>query len=320
VGVAGAVFLLPEPIIEPLYAGIALASVALGAGTLLLVLTTGNRAHLPWFGQAATAMNGPAVEPGAEAAPPARPPMRLIAGAADECLSALELREILCEGRVEAWIRPVTGVPRAQPELYHAVPRLRAMGGESLEPCRYQSVAARCGLQGLIDQLLVTRCAQALRFVLAEGREIGIFCRVLPTSLNDPDFVAGLRTLLRDCPALAGRLILELEQVRLHRPAREALSALLGQGLSLCLRRLSVEGLEPATLAAQGFAFVRLERPELADSAREPEPHARLMALRRDFDRAGVGLVIDRGGTERIPLDLPDELAADRAVLRASVA
>lgn len=321
VGVAGAVFLLPEPIIEPLYAGIALASVAVGAGTLTLVLTMGNRAHLPWFGRAAMAPaeDGPAVAPVMEASSSAGPPMRLIAEAADECISAAELREILYEGRVEAWVRPVIGVPQARADFYHAMPRLRALRGESLEPCRYQSMAARCGLQGLIDQLLVTRCAQALRFDLAEGREVGIFCRVSPTSLNDDDFVAGVRTSLRDGPDLAGRLILELEQARLHRPARDALAALHEQGLRLCLRRLSLEGLDPATLAGHGFAFVRLERPEPVDSAREQEPDPHHMSLRRDFDRAGIGLVIDRGGTERLRLDLPDELVADEAP-RASVA
>lgn len=315
-GAAGAVLFLPGPLVEPLYAGIAVATLAMGGAVFTLVLATRGGASPAAFGEvagAATALvdgsRAAAGEEGVEdeAWPEgAQAPTRLIAIAADDRISAAELREILYHRGVDAFVRPVVGLPRPETQSYHAVARLRTGRGEHLEPARYRATAARCGLLGLIDRLLVAGCAQALRAAQDAGHDQRIFCPISPDSLNDAGFVAEIGGLLREEPEVARRLIIELEQIRLHRPARETLAALVGQGLQLCLRRLSLDGLDLATLAEYGFAFVRIETPPPAISAGRDEIDPRLLTVRHLLDQAGITLVPDRIGAPRRPLASAD--------------
>ena len=109
-----------------------------------------------------------------------------------------ELRQILYEGRVGARLRPLADPAAPQAALYHALPRLRAADGSQLEPARYRTTAARCGLLGVIDRLLLLRCAEMLRATRAEGREALVLCTVAAASLTDPGFVAEVEQQLRD--------------------------------------------------------------------------------------------------------------------------
>jgi EAL domain-containing protein (putative c-di-GMP-specific phosphodiesterase class I) len=213
---------------------------------------------------------------------------------AEAPIDARELQSLLLEGRVDALLRPLLGWPERPVELYHAVARLRAADGSQLAPAQYVSSARRAGLGGLIDAILVLRAAQLIWEAGTEGRELCVLAPVSPPSLNDPSFVLQLERLIARHPDLPGRLVLELDQLRLDAPATQAQARLRRLGWRFCLRRIGPPVFELAALAVRGFSFLRLEAPRFARAATPATAPAELRSIQKRLGDQGITILVDR--------------------------
>ena len=306
-GVAVAVALLPRALIAPLYGPLALAAVVVVAALGVLLRLRRVR------GRAARAAAAPAHELPGAAVDPADPD-----GAADQerwplivrleppgVIGPAELREILYQGRVDARLRPITSLMQPEAAWYYALPRLRAADDSHLEPQRYRATAARSGLLGLIDRLLLLRCAAMLSATRADGRKASVLCGIAAASLSDPAFLGEVDQQLKDDPKLVEGLVLALDHAVRDRPSAAALARLRRGGLRFCLRRVGPPPSDAAEVGAGGFDFVLLESGRFALGDEAVPGEEALLKLQQLFGSAGPTLLVERRGADRAAIELP---------------
>jgi hypothetical protein len=220
-----------------------------------------------------------------------------------------ELRQILYAGRVDARLRPLASLAQPDAALYHALPRLRAPDDSCLEPARYASTAARCGLLGVIDRLLLLRCVGMLRATRKEGREAVVMCTIAAESLLDPGFGGEIEQQLGDDPKLAESLVLALDHTVRDGPSVAALARLRQRGMRFCLRRIGPPPLDAAELGASGFDFVLLEAGRFAVGPEAAPAERTLLELQGAIGDAGPMLLVGRVGFDQATIELPGEWA-----------
>jgi hypothetical protein len=314
-GVTAAMLLLPTRLIEPLYGPLALTTViALGAfGGLLRVRWVRRRAATrpapPPPG--ATTRKEPADdEP--EGADDRADHQDLNRSGDDRwplmvrleppgVIGPSELRHSLYEGRVDLRLRPIASLAAPQDAFYHAVPRLRGADDLPLEPASWRPTAARSGLLGTLDRLLLLRSVEMLRAARSDSRRTILVCDIALASLDDPGFVAEVGQQLSDDPGLAEELVLALDQAPADRPMIAAAAALRSRGVRFCLRRLGPPPLDPAASRAQGFEFLLLDAERFAlepQGAGDPI----LLELQQRFGPDGPRLLVTRRGADSVTI------------------
>jgi hypothetical protein len=328
-GVAAAVLLLPAPLIEPLYGPLVLTTVVVLAafGALMQLRRMRRRArrtaatprHEPPPGDHSLVANRQ-VSAGESAENGSADPDRefddhwplVLRFEPPGVIGPSELRQILYEGRVGARLGRLTDPAAPEAALYHALPHLRAADGSQLEPARYRTTAGRCGLLGVVDRLLLLRCAEMLRATRAEGREALVLCAVAAASLTDPAFVAEIEQQLSDHPALPDDLVLALDHAVHDAPSVAAFGRLRERGLRFCLRRVGPPPTDAAAeLANSGFHFVLLEGGRFAIGSGGAPGEPALLELQQAFGTAGIKLLAVDGGADRATIDLPGDWAAE---------
>src|SRR5258708_20225926 len=88
------------------------------------------------------------------------------------------IRVAVDKNRVDLFLQPVVALPQRKVRYYEAVARLRAADGEQLLAADFLPYAEAGGLMPKIDNLMLFRCVQVVRRLLAKNREIGVFCNV----------------------------------------------------------------------------------------------------------------------------------------------
>lgn len=224
-------------------------------------------------------------------------------------LGPSELRQLLYDGRVDIGLRPVTSVSEADAAIYHVLPRLRGADNRCLAPAHYRSTAARCGLLGLIDRLLLLRCVEMLRRMRADGREALVVCDIKAASLDDPAFVSELDQQLSDDPGLATKVVLALDRIVRDRPSATAMANLRRRGVRFCLRRIGPPPPDPAELTEGGFEFVLLEATRFTVGALDSAIDPALVGLQRSLGAAGPTVLVGRRGFDDSTIEIPGEWA-----------
>jgi hypothetical protein len=327
-GVAAAVLFLPASLIERLYGPLVLTTVVVLAAFGVLVQMRRVRGRAARTGAPLRQKPSPGERRGTAGAkawdpdtPVAGIDLEARAGRSDErwpmvvrleppgVIGPSELRQILYAGRVDARLRPLASLAHPDAALYHALPRLRAPDDSCLEPARYCSTAARCGLLGVIDRLLLLRCVGMLRATRKEGRDALVVCTIAAESLTDPGFAAEIEQQLSDDPKLAESLALALDHTVRDGPSVAALARFRQLGVCFCLRRIGPPPVDAAELGKSGFDFVLLEAGRFAIGPEGARVQPALLELQRVFGTAGPTLLVGRVGFDQATIELPGEWA-----------
>ena len=329
VGVAGAVFLLPAPVVEPLLGRIVVATIVITIGTALFFGFQRRRIVLGSFRDAAqrpsAAAGGPSAESGSDAPPvngdgaderiddvagdperlrllgtrPAGPLLRDRDGA----LGPRETRQLLYDGRIEVLARPVIALPAREHAFWKVTPQLLDHQEEVVPPASYRRSLARCGLEPVFDRVQVIRALQTAE-AAREGDVVPLIaCSIDVRSLASPVLLDGLDEYFRDHVGRGERLILEFDRVPRDLAARQATRRLTRHGVRLGLERLSAAPLDLERMADLGFQFVRLAAPRFAmlpGAAAGALPS--LGALLASAEQAGLTVVVDQAESEPVPL------------------
>lgn len=323
-GVAAAVLLLPSRLIEPLYGPLALTTVVVIAAFVALLRLrrvsqagdSGSAAapHHPGARHLRAPVDEADEVDAGELPPEDREPAEderwplMVRLEAPGVIGPSELRHTLYQGLVDLRLRPIASLAQPQAALYYALPRLRSVDGQPLEPASYRTTAARAGLLGTIDRLLLLRCVDMLRAARAE-HAVTVLCGIAAASLNDPGFIAELEQQLSDDPSLAASLVLTLDQMLCDRPSVVAASGLRARGVRFCLRRLGPPQLDPAALRTAGFAFVLLAAERFA-LAPEGAPDPALLELQKVLGQNDPQLLVGRAAASTITFPGPWALSA----------
>ena len=148
------------------------------------------------------------------------------------------VRDAIDAGRVDLYLQPIVTLPQRKVRYYEAFTRLRTADGAVLQPSEFLEAAEAGGLMPRIDQLLLFRSVQVVRRLQLKNREIGLFCNIAASTLNDPQLFPEILQFMDANRALASSLMLELRQSTLRAMGpleTESLAALRELGFRFCM-------------------------------------------------------------------------------------
>jgi cyclic-di-GMP phosphodiesterase, flagellum assembly factor TipF len=221
------------------------------------------------------------------------------------CADPAAIRQAVEAKRLELYLQPIVTLPQRKVRYYQATARLRTAAGELLSPADYRADAQSAGLMPLIDDLLLFRCVQVVRRLLARNREVGLFCHV--GSLLDQGF-RRFAEFVEANRALAPALVFEFahRSIRGMGPReRECLAALAALGFRFSVDQVRDLDLDPGELAGRGFRFVKVPAGLLLDRAAAADVDA--SAFSELLGRSGIDLIaedIEREGSVVALLDI----------------
>ena len=218
------------------------------------------------------------------------------------------IREAVDANRIDLYLQPILTLPQRKVRYYESMTRLRTPDGTLILPADFLKHAEAAGLMPKIDNLMLFRCVQVLRRLLLKNREIGLFCNVAMSTLNDPEFYPQFSQFMEANRALAPALMLELPQDawRAMGPMeQESLSALAERGFRFSMDQVSDLRMEPSDLSGRGIRFVKIQAALLLSKSAAPaDIHAG--DLSDLLGRFGISLIAERIETEAVVVDLLD--------------
>jgi len=254
---------------------------------------------LPVAAAAPAAASTPAPAPAAVVTPPA--PKVTAADA-----MAATIRSAIDANRVDLYLQPMVTLPQRKIRYYEALSRLRSDKGDVVLATDFLGSADAHGLLPKIDNLVIFRCVQVVRRLLAKNREIGLFCNVSVSTLTDGSVFPQLLEFLEANRAVSSSIVLEIPQSALTSAGPielESLSALAERGYRFSLDNVTDLRFEPRDLVARGFRYVKVRADVLLKRiavASDIDP-ADLADLLRRF---GIDLIAERIESEGSVVDL----------------
>ena len=244
--------------------------------------------------------------------PPEPAPTRIASGRFKDMEPAAVvamIRDAVENNRIDLFLQPIVTLPQRKVRYYEAVARLRVGDGEPLTATDFLPFAEAGGLMPKIDNLMMFRCVQVVRRLLAKNREIGLFCNLSTSTLVDGETFPQFTEFMEANKAIAPAIVFEITQsaMRALGPMEnESLAALAQRGYRFSVDNVTDLRIEPRDLAERGFRFVKvaasllLNRSGIALSDIHPQDFAGLLS------RHGVELVAVKIETEAAVVDLLD--------------
>jgi cyclic-di-GMP phosphodiesterase TipF (flagellum assembly factor) len=225
----------------------------------------------------------------------------------DELLSLI--RSAIDANRIDLYLQPIVTLPQRKVRYYEAMSRLRSEQGELIQAAEFVGPAESAGLMPTIDNLVVFRCVQVVRRLLLKNREIGLFCNLSGSTLNDPTVFQQLLEFLEANRAIAPSIVLEFTQnfLRTAGPIEnESLSALAERGFRFSLDNLQDLRFEPRELGQRGFRFVKVPAGLLLNRAGTARTDIHPADLSDLLGRFGIDLIAEKIEGESVVVDLLD--------------
>jgi cyclic-di-GMP phosphodiesterase, flagellum assembly factor TipF len=199
-------------------------------------------------------------------------------------------------------------LPQRKVRYYESMTRLRLADGTLILPADFIKHAEKAGLMPKVDNLMLFLCVKVLRRLLVKNREIGLFCNISMSTLNDPEFFPQFSQFMEANRALAPSLMLELPQEawRTMGPMEhESLSAFAERGFRFSMDQVSDLRMEPKDLSDRGIRFVKIQAALLLNKAAAPaDIHAG--DLSDLLGRFGISLIAEKIEGEPMVVDLLD--------------
>lgn len=177
------------------------------------------------------------------------------------------VREGLKRDRVDLYLQPIVALPERKARFYECFSRIRAADGSLVRPEQYIAIAAREGLVGAIDNLLLFRCVQLVRRAQKADGNVGFFCNISARTLKDRAFFPDFVDVMAANAKLAPNLIFEFSQddVESSRAEMEEYIFRLGRlGFSFSIDRVhDLTRLDIPALAKRRFRYIKIDSAQM---------------------------------------------------------
>lgn len=217
---------------------------------------------------------------------------------ADDVGMLNRVRDAIENGRIELYLQPIVSLPQRKPRFYEAFSRLRDARGKILRPSDYLEAAERANKIGVIDNMILMRCIQALRDEKKRAPRLAVFCNLSPATVYDSAFFNQLTDYLELNSDLATNLIFEFTYPAIqtmHPRVTENLNAIAAKGFEFSIDHVHSIDLDWEDLRARNFSFAKAPASLLLSASRGDEASiARLRAFRKRLADAGVDLIAEK--------------------------
>lgn len=210
-------------------------------------------------------------------------------------------------GRVDLYLQPIVTLPQRKVRYYEAFTRLRDDAGTILQPPEFLDAAEAGGLMAKIDNLLLLRSVQVVRRLQLKNRDVGLFCNLAASTLNDAEMFPQILQFMDANRALASSLVLELGQdvIRAMGPIEaESLAALRDIGFRFCIDKVTDLRMEPRDLGERGIRYVKVPASLLLGEASATNSDIHAADLSDLLGRFGISLIAERIEAEAQVVDL----------------
>jgi cyclic-di-GMP phosphodiesterase, flagellum assembly factor TipF len=219
------------------------------------------------------------------------------------------IRAAIEADRVDLYLQPIVTLPQRKVRFYESFTRLRRDDGTLLLPAEFLEPAEAGGLLPRIDHLLLVRCIQVVRRLQLKNRDIGLFCNIAATTLNDARLFPQILQFMDANRALAPSLVLEFKQAALFDMGPlelEALAALREIGFRFCIDQVTDLRMDPRDLGERGIRYVKIPAPFLLAQANSSGADIHAADLSDLLGRFGISLIAERIEAEAQVVDLLD--------------
>jgi cyclic-di-GMP phosphodiesterase TipF (flagellum assembly factor) len=205
------------------------------------------------------------------------------------------VREGLRMNRIDLYVQPVVSLPQRKRRHLECFSRIRTLDGAILLPQQYIGVAAREGLIGAIDNMLLFRSVQlARRLQKAQSRLFSIFVNISEHTLADAVLLPRLRHVHGREPRLAPTLTFEFMQSHVQRLGGTVmleLERLARLGFRFSMDQVSELHIDADELGRRHFRTVKVEAARLLEQSRQGFD---VRAFKAALDRNGIDLIVDK--------------------------
>ncbi|MEX2036030.1 MAG: EAL domain-containing protein, partial [Xanthobacteraceae bacterium] len=156
----------------------------------------------------------PAPEKREEAGPPERSAAPAAASGAEPARDQMLkiVRDAIDANRTELYLQPIVTLPQRKVRYYEAFTWLRAEDATLLQPSEFLDTAEAGGLMPQIDNMLLFRSIQVIRRLQLKNRDIGLFCGVSVSTLNDAQLFPQILQFMDANRALGSSFVLQFQQ------------------------------------------------------------------------------------------------------------
>jgi len=243
---------------------------------------------------------------------PAGPPQRIASGRfkdMDPGAVTAMIRAAVDANRIDLFLQPIVTLPQRKVRYYEAVARLRVGDGEPVMAGDFLPFAEAAGLMPQIDNLMLFRCVQVVRRLLAKNREIGLFCNLSSSTLADSTTFPQFSEFMEANKSIAPALVFEFTQPALRAMGpieNESLAALAARGYRFSLDNISDLRIEPRGLAERGFRFLKVQAAMLLNRTGATQTDIHPQDVAGLLSRFGIDLIAAKIESEAAVVDLLD--------------
>ncbi len=217
------------------------------------------------------------------------------------------VRNSLEANRVDLYLQPIVTLPQRKVRYYEGLARLRTENGTIVMPSDFLGAAESSGLVAKVDNQMLFRCVQVIRRLQIKNREVGLFCNISPTTLNDPLVFPEILQFMDANRAIAPSLILEFRQSALRAMGpleTEALSSLRDLGFRFSMDAVTDLRMEPRDLGERGIRYVKVPSQFLLGDGGSTASDIHAADLSDLLGRFGISLIAEKIEVEAQVVDL----------------
>lgn len=219
------------------------------------------------------------------------------------------VREALEQNRIDIHLQPIVSLPQRKLRFYEALSRLRDAQGNIIMPREYLRVAEPAGLMGVIDNLLLFRCVQAMRQLAKRAPGVAIFCNISGYSLRDSMFFPQFVDYMEANADLAGQLVFEFGQSDLQTCSGQeeaCLERLASHGFGFSMDKVETLNIDFRALGRFNFRFVKVGAGLLLGDAAAANAPVEASDLKALASRYGIDLIAEKIEDERTVVNVLD--------------
>ncbi|HEY8190514.1 MAG TPA: EAL domain-containing protein [Micavibrio sp.] len=207
------------------------------------------------------------------------------------------IRHAVRHDHLDVFVQPIVSLPQRKLRMYEVFARLRASAGAYIPAARYLELARKEKLASAIDSLLLLHCLQILRDRRDDGEARTYALNITSGTLHDTGFMNDLVTFLARYRRLAARLIFELPLQDVENADKiliELLDGLSQLGCRFSVDQVRKRRIDINLLRGRHIRFLKLDAKWLLREAAQEGGQARVMKLKKQMDRSGLDLVVEK--------------------------